>query len=206
MKSFAMVLLLLAPIAHGGDDPFIGTWMMDIGASRYSSSEQPRKMVIVMGESADGVQYRSVSVQRDGRTITTEYVADYLGHLAMVLGNAGMMAPVSVTRIDSCTVEASYMRGFKAVAVSRRVLSRNGLVMTITTTSRSESGGQLVNVGVYLKAKSAKEELPSSKFGAQGLAVAESKTECPRPNEPSDTHGAQDQNAIERLVDTRIDR
>ena len=142
MKNFAIVLIVLmtAPIAHASDDPFIGTWTMDVVASRYSP---------------DGVEYQSVAVQPDGRTVTTGYVADYFGHLALVLGNQGLMAPVSTRKIDSRTVEAAYMRGFKPVAVSRRVLSRNRLMMTITTVSVSDSGARHVNVGVYLKAKPA---------------------------------------------------
>jgi hypothetical protein len=64
------------------------------------------------------------------------------------------MAPVSVRRIDSHTVEASYMRGFKTAAVSRRVVSKNGLVLTIITTSSGESGIEHSKVGVYDKSKS----------------------------------------------------
>jgi hypothetical protein len=105
------------------------------------------------------VEYQSVSVQPDGRTVTTEYVADYLGHLALVVGNTGLMAPVSIRKVDSRTVEAAYIRGLKPVAVSRRVVSKNGLAMTITTTSLSDSGAHHVNVGVYRKAKSAKQGL-----------------------------------------------
>jgi hypothetical protein len=151
--AIALLVLLTAPIAHASDDPFIGTWTMDVAASRYSLSEKPLNMVIVMRESPDGVEYQSVAVQPDGRTVATEYVADYFGHLAMVVGNAGLMAPVSIRKVDSRTVEAAYIRGFKPVAVSRRVVSRNGLAMTITTTSLSDSGARHVNVGVYLKAK-----------------------------------------------------
>jgi hypothetical protein len=48
------------------------------------------------------------------------------------------------------------MRGFKVMAVSRRVVSPDGLVMTITTTSRSESGASAVNVGRYAKQQGVK--------------------------------------------------
>jgi hypothetical protein len=155
MKISAVVLfvLLTAPNAYAGDDPFIGAWTMDVAASRYSLSEKPLSMVIVMSESPGGVEYRSVAVQPDGRTVTTEYVADYFAHLALAQGNAGLMAPVSIRKLDSHTLEVAYMRGLKPVAVSRRVVSRNGLVMRITTTSLSDSGARHVNVGVYLKGK-----------------------------------------------------
>jgi hypothetical protein len=155
MKGVAIVLfvLLTGSIAHASDDPFIGTWTMDVVASRYSLSEKPLNMIIVMSALSDGVEYQSVAVQPDGRTVTTEYVADYFGHLALVVGNAGLMVPVSIRKVDSRTVEAAYIRGFKPVALSRRVVSRNGLMMTITTTYLRDSGARHVNVGVYLKAR-----------------------------------------------------
>jgi hypothetical protein len=160
MKIFAPVLILVfgASLAFAADDPFVGTWTMNLSASKYPPLELPREMVIVMRETPEGVAYRSVSKQQDGHTTTAEYVADYSGHLAMVVGNAGLMAPVSVRRIDSHTVEASYMRGFKAAAVSRRVVSKNGLILTITTTSLGESGIQQSKVGVYNKTKSRTED------------------------------------------------
>jgi hypothetical protein len=133
-----MICLVAAGGVRAGDDPFIGQWAMDVAGSHYGSGELPRKMVIAMQETPEGISYRSTSTQRDGRTTTAEYVADYLGHLALVVGDSGMMSPVSVKRIDARTVEATYMRGFKVMAVSRRVVSPDGLVMTITTTSRSE--------------------------------------------------------------------
>jgi hypothetical protein len=162
MKIFASVLILMlkASLTFAADDPFVGTWTMNLGASKYPALELPRKMVIVMRETPEGVAYRSVSKHQDGHTTTAEYVADYSGHLALVVGNAGLMAPVSVRRIDSHTVEASYMRGFKAAAVSRRVVSENGLILTITTTSLGESGVQHSKIGVYDKAKSRTQDRP----------------------------------------------
>jgi hypothetical protein len=47
---------------------------------------------------------------------------------------------------------------------------------------------------------------PSSSLVGPGLAVEESKIECLRSREPSGMRGTQAQSAIERLVDTRIDR
>ena len=63
----------------------------------------------------------------------------------------GLMAPVSLQRLDERTVVASYKRGMQVVATSRRVVSRNGRVMTITTVSPDKDGRSVTNVGVYEK-------------------------------------------------------
>jgi hypothetical protein len=61
----------------------------------------------------------------------------------------GLLLPVSLKRVDSNTVEASYMRGFQVVATSRRVISKDGLVMTVTTTSKDKDGNNVTNIGIY---------------------------------------------------------
>ena len=170
--SLLLVSMLLAPWVQAGDDLFLGTWTLDTRASHYAAGEVPRSMVIVMAQTPDGISYRSVSTLADGRSATAEYVADYLGNLAMVVGDAGMLVPVSVKRIDPYTVEATYIRGFKAVAVSRRVLSLDGSVMTITTYSPGQAAPVLANVGVYVRSAAPR--------GAEPLAGADS-LQKPRP-------------------------
>jgi hypothetical protein len=146
-----LVSMLCAAGVQASDDLFLGTWSLDTQASHYAAGEMPRSMVIVMAQAPEGIRYRSVSVLPDGRSATAEYLADYLGNLAMVVGDAGMMVPVSVRRIDPYTVEATYIRGLKPVAVSRRVVSPDGSVMTITTSSPGQSAPALANVGVYVR-------------------------------------------------------
>lgn len=64
-----------------------------------------------------------------------------------------MQAPVSLKRIDANTVEAHYMKSLEVVATSRRVVSKDGRVMTVTTTSKDKAGVSVTNVGVYEKAR-----------------------------------------------------
>lgn len=146
-----LVSLLCATKVQAGDDLFLGTWRLDTQASHYAAGEMPRSMVIVMAQAPEGISYRSVATRADGRSATAEYLADYSGNLAMVVGDAGMLVPVSVRRIDPYTVEATYIRGFKPVAVSRRVVSPDGSVMTITTNSPGAAAPALANVGVYVR-------------------------------------------------------
>ena len=61
----------------------------------------------------------------------------------------GILLPVSLKRMADNTVVASYTKALRVVATSRRVVSTDGKVMTITTTSRDPSGKPVTNVGVY---------------------------------------------------------
>jgi len=134
-----------ATLAAG--DPFVGTWVMDAQRSRYESGELPQRMLIVMSAAERGIHYRSETTLNGGRIVSTEYTADYSGGLAVVVGSASLMAPISLRRIDDRTVDCSYMRGPKVVATSRRVVSTDGATMTITTVD----GAAGTNVAVFTR-------------------------------------------------------
>jgi hypothetical protein len=147
--AFASVLLSIA--AAGADrDPFLGIWELDTGLSRYESKDMPQKMVIVMQPAPHGVQYRSETTFAGRRVSSAAYTAEYDGRPAMVMGDAGLMAPVVLKRKDANTVDAVYVRGFQTVASSRRVISADGVTMTITTSSKTPQG-EIINVGIYHK-------------------------------------------------------
>ena len=135
----------LSEVAFAASDPFVGTWVLDPQRSRYELAEVPREMVIVMSPAGEGIHYRSQTTLGDGRLVSSEYTAGYEGGLAIVIGTTGIMAPVSLRRVDDRTVDCSYMKGMRVVATSRRVISANGSTMTITTVE----GTTGMNVAVF---------------------------------------------------------
>lgn len=142
-------VVLIAASAIAATDPFVGKWMLNVQQSRYPQGTCPKKMIIEMEPAGKGVHYRSESVYENGTTTRAEYTADYSGRSAIVMGTHGILLPVSLKRIDSHTVLASYEKSLKIVATSRRVVSTDGRRMTITTNSKSPSGKSVVVVGVY---------------------------------------------------------
>lgn len=162
MKSYSSLLVLavllvsavaqaFAAGAPGHDDPFVGTWKLNPQKSRYPHGACPKRMVIVMEPAGEGVRYRSETTYAGGNSSRSEYTADYSGKEAIVVGSAGLLLPVSLKRVDADTVVASYMRGLQVVATSRRVVSKDGRQMTITTTSPDKTGKKITTIGVYEK-------------------------------------------------------
>ncbi len=145
------VLTVAVPSAISASDPFVGRWIMNVRKSKYPPGGCPRSMVIEMETAGRGVHYRSMTTYADGRLANSEYVAEYDGRQVVVTGSRGLMLPVSLKRVNSNTVVACYMEGLQVVATSRRVVSKNGRTMTITTSSRDRSGKSITNVGVYEK-------------------------------------------------------
>ena len=148
----ALFLIVGVGTVVASTDPFVGIWVLNTKQSKYPPGTCPTRMVIEMETVAKGIHYRSDATYANGRTAHSEYTADYNGRQALVVGAHGLLLPVSLKRIDSRTVLASYISGLEVVATSRRVVSSDGLRMTITTSTKSGGKSKTV-VGVYENAK-----------------------------------------------------
>jgi hypothetical protein len=146
-----LFLALLATTAKATDDPFVGVWLLDVASSQYPSGTGPESMIVEMKPAGNGVQYRSEAQYANGRIVHSEYTADYDGNQAIVMGNRGMMFPVFLKRVDSRVVVASYTKSLQIVATSERVVSPDGLRMTITTITTTPSGQKVTTIGVFNK-------------------------------------------------------
>ena len=133
-------------------DLFVGTWQLNAQKSKYPGATCPRRMLIVMACAGNGVRYRSETTYADGHSSRSEYTASFDGREAIVMGSGGLLLPVALKRLDAYTVVATYKRGGQTVATSRRVVSRDGRKMTITTNSPDQSGKNVLSIGVYDKA------------------------------------------------------
>lgn len=155
-KTFRCCLIaisLIATRATASTDPFVGEWKLNVQRSVYPAGTCPKQMMIEMTATARGVHYHSNTAYANGTTTQAQYVADYNGKQAAVMGDRGFLLPVSLKRIDSRTVLASYMRGTDLMATSRRVVSPDGRTMTITTKSRPSPGKWVTSVGLYERVK-----------------------------------------------------
>jgi len=149
--SVAVILLLATQMASAFTDPFVGRYVLNPSLSKYPSGTCPRRMVIEIESAGDGVHYRSDATYANGVRAHSEYTADYNGKQSLVVGNHGMLLPVSLKRSNSRLVLASYTKGLQVVASSRRVVSKDGRRMTITTISKDRTGADVMTVGVYEK-------------------------------------------------------
>jgi hypothetical protein len=148
--AFAVMLFAPAAIASA-NDPFIGKWKLDIRQSHYPPRACPKSMEIEMRPAESGVWNHSDATYGNGGEIHAEYTAQYNGKEVLVSGTRGLLLPVSLKRVNSHVVVATYSRGMQVVATSRRVVSPDGKLMTITTTSIDASGKKSTTLGVYRK-------------------------------------------------------
>jgi hypothetical protein len=154
MFSLALVVLAMTTtlVALGADNS-LGTWKVNIAASKYAPAPWPVKGLTVVREAAPGgVKVTSSGDRADGTAINTSYTANYDGTPAGVTGQGAPYDSVSIKQVDgnTFTYEAKNTAG-KYRASGRIVISSDGKTMTMTATGMDADGKAMTLTLVYDK-------------------------------------------------------
>lgn len=153
-----MVLLGGYGSLFAADDPFVGTWLINLSKSKFNPGPPP-KVLINKYEAfgPDGLKITTVSLTNTGLTVR-QYSEKYDGKEYSSGETYGAPVPdmVSVKHIDPYTVEGQYTRAGKVRSKFRRVVSKDGKTMTtsaegITSGEMNKGGQQYHDVRVYDK-------------------------------------------------------
>jgi hypothetical protein len=132
----SIVLALTSPLAALGADNSLGTWKVNVAASKYTPAPWPVKTLTAVREAdPGGVKVTTTGERTDGTAINTNYVANYDGTPGGVLGKGAPYDTVSIKQVDDNTFayEAKSVAGKYSVR-GRVVISSDGKTMTATGT------------------------------------------------------------------------
>jgi hypothetical protein len=148
---FGKVLGLLAlGMTLWAADPVVGTWKLNTAKSKYTPGPAPKSATVTYEETADGIKRSGESVDADGKTSSFTYTAKYDGKDYPVSGS-DLYDTIAPKRINDHTTAATLKKAGKLVHAARRVVSKDGKVMTITMTGTNAKGEKVHNVAVYDK-------------------------------------------------------
>ena len=148
----ALVAALAAASIAVGDsaaDPFYGTWKLDREHCHYAGETPPDRMMVVIEPEPDGLSYRSETHYPGGRTLALHYLAHFDGVPALVVGTAGLLAPIALSRVDETTIDATYRMGLKKIAWSHWSLNTERTQLQVATTSLTPKGEEIINIAVF---------------------------------------------------------
>jgi hypothetical protein len=130
------------------EDTLLGTWHIDLSASRYQPGPPVQNETRTYIRQTEGVLGRIDRVHADGRRELIEYRAD-LGHQVPVSGTRSYDA-IRLKRIDQYTTEGVLSHAGRVFGYSQRTISPDGRTMTIVF-RREEPGDMVDNRVVYRK-------------------------------------------------------
>lgn len=154
LLALLITVLWLAPMAQPAaaqDDPFTGTWVLNVAKSKMQPATASKSEIIHYKITGDEEDFLSDAVTIEGYPESIKYTARYNDGKAYPFSitingkvtNPGAMTMVK--KIDTWTRERFNVREGKPVIASRRVVSRDGKTMTLTILRMDAQGGEVVN-------------------------------------------------------------
>ena len=154
LLALLITALWLAPMAQPAaaqDDPFTGTWVLNVAKSKMQSVTASKSEIIHYKITGDEEDFLSDAVTIDGYPESIKYTARYNDGKAYPFSitingkvtNPGAMTMVK--KIDTWTRERHNVRDCKPVIASRRLVSRDGKTMTLTILRMDAQGREVVN-------------------------------------------------------------
>ena len=143
-------LLALAPQSQvSADDRVLGTWVLAVAKSKYNPGPAPRSQMRTYQAHPDGVKATIRTVNADGHSSDIQYTAKYDSVEYPVLGSVDSDT-ITLKKLDEFTAEASLGHAGQVIGSAKRVISKDGMTMTITYRGTSQ-GQEVNNVSVYEK-------------------------------------------------------
>ena len=132
-------------------DSFVGTWKLNLAKSKYSPGPPPKSLTVTYEANGDGIKTTVEGVNSEGKPISGHYAASYDGKDNPVTGEGLPYDTIALKRINANTVESTTKKDGKVVVNGKRVLSKDGKVMTMTGKGINAKGEPTNNVAVYDK-------------------------------------------------------
>ena len=144
-----LALLFVSIALRADDDPLTGTWKLNLAKSKYSPGLPPKSSTTTYAPyGKDGFKYTSDQVDAHGKSLHVTFVAEYDGKDYPITGDP-TRDTIFAKRIDRYTHQTTNKKDGKVTTTSRRVISKDGKTLTITTTGKNAQGQDVHNVQVF---------------------------------------------------------
>lgn len=132
-------VFLAAPAFAAGNDPALGTWILNLSKSRFDPGPPPKSLMVRLQSDPKGVKNTTELVDADGKSSTIVYTAAYDGKEYPVTGSASVDT-VLLRKHDNGKVERVDRKAGVVVQSFLRSVSEDGRTMTVTHKAKGANG------------------------------------------------------------------
>ena len=155
LRTITLVLAVLT-VSIGllaADDPFIGTWKLNLAKSKYGTVQPPKSSTRTAVAQGNGVKVSFDGVSADGSRFAYSYATNYDGKDSPIsgVGQANGADTIAVKRVDANTTTATLKKAGKVVSTTTGTVSKDGKVYTIDSKGVDVNGKPRNVVSVYDK-------------------------------------------------------
>jgi hypothetical protein len=130
-------------------DPLVGTWKLDVAKSTYKPGPAPKSATVVIEAAGKGIKVSVDAVMADGPMMWS-YTNARDGKDAPVTGHPSYDT-ATVTQTSPTEGTIVYKKGDKTVVTAKTVVSKDGKMLTVTSTGTDPKGQAMHNVAHYTK-------------------------------------------------------
>lgn len=146
---FACVLFMTAQIARQ-DDPFLGTWVLNLSESIHRETSTPNQSFVRTHESVgDAVRITRDVVDAAGRRTRSEWLLRFDGKHYPSTAGTDSKATMALSRIDRQTVQIEVRFETGDVLTQTISISEDGKTLTLREKGRNGRGVESNSVSVF---------------------------------------------------------
>ena len=123
-------------------EPLEGTWLLDVGQSRFMPVPGPKGQMRTYGLTDGLEKMTSRGIDANGKPTFVYYAARYDGRDYDIIGSTGG-SKISLKRLDRFTTQSTQKRDGKPVIVATRRVSNDAKTLTVDTQGTLPDGRTL---------------------------------------------------------------
>ena len=141
----------LAGLLWTAENPFVGTWKLNVVRSNFNPPSSALKSDIVKIEAQDnGLKFTFDRMDAEGKSMHIEEAPKFDGKDYPYKGDAAADT-VSLRRIDANTFEQVNKKDGKDVISVRVAIAKDGKSSTVTAKTKDAKGQEVTSVSIYEK-------------------------------------------------------
>jgi len=150
VMSGTMLAVAIHTTTFAGDVPnlLLGTWQLNLEKSTFSPGPAPRGQLRIYARDGDGERLTAKGVDANGEPVLVQYRARYDGKDYAMTGSSNGDT-ITLRRIDDHTTESTQKKAGVVAITSTRVVSRDGKMLTATSTGTDSKGQKVDSVMVF---------------------------------------------------------
>ncbi len=146
----AILVLALTAVVMAADDPFVGTWKLNVAKSKFNPGEAPKSEILKCIAQGNGLKGSFDTVDATGKVSHTEFSAKYDGKDYPQPGDPNVDT-TAFRKINPYTLEVVDKKAGKEIGRYRSTVSTDGKTTTIEGTVKDATGKEVTSISVYDK-------------------------------------------------------
>jgi hypothetical protein len=140
----AIAAVICSAVVQAQDhrEPLAGTWLLDVGKSRFMPMPGPKGQMRTYALGDGGEKMTSRGISGEGKPTFVHYEARYDGQDYDIIGSTGGNK-ISLKRLDRLTTQSTQKRGGRPVIVATRRVSGDEKTLTVETQGTLPDGRTL---------------------------------------------------------------